>query len=112
MSHLADRDRAHRLAFRDLAVPGNDASRYGVDRAAAMALLHVVRPDGTVLVGMDAIRAVYSTVGRGALLALTGLPGLRALADRAYAVLARHRIAASRLLGVRCNSVTCALPAR
>ncbi|MEO7403110.1 MAG: DUF393 domain-containing protein, partial [Burkholderiales bacterium] len=112
MSHLADRDRARRLSFRDLAVPGNDASHYGVDRVAAMALLHVIRPDGTLLIGMEAIREVYSTVGAGGPIALTGLPGVRPLVDRAYAFLARHRFVASRLLGVRCNSVTCALPVR
>jgi len=103
MRRLAKLDRARRLAYRDIATPGFDAGRYGTTFEAMMGRMHALTADGRMLVGMDAIRAAYSAVGFGWVLAPTRLPWLRALADRAYLWFAGNRYAISRWLGMRCE---------
>jgi len=104
MRRLKGLDRARRLAYRDIAAPEFDAARYGTSRDAMMGRMHAVAPDGRVLVGMDAIRAAYTAVGLGWVLAPTRLPWVRAVADRAYLWFAANRYAISRWLGMRCES--------
>jgi len=69
-----------------------------------MGRMHAVAPDGHLLIGMDAIRAAYSAIGMGWLLAPTRLPLLRRIADRAYAWFAANRYNISRWLGMRCDT--------
>jgi len=95
--------RRARLAYRDIAAPGFDAARYGTTFEAMMGRMHALTEDGRVLVGLDAIRAAYSAIGLGWVLAPTRLPGVRAVADRAYAWFAQNRYAISRWLGMRCE---------
>ena len=59
--------------------------------------MHALAPDGRLLAGMDAIRAAYSAVGLGWLLAPTRLPLARRLAERAYLAMP-NRYAISRRL--------------
>jgi uncharacterized protein YbjT (DUF2867 family) len=103
MKRLHGLDRAKRLAYRNIAVPGFDAGRYGTNLDAMMGRMHAVTPDGRLLVGMDAIRAAYAAVGFGWVLAPTRLPWVRRLADRGYAWFAANRYAISRWLGMRCD---------
>jgi uncharacterized protein YbjT (DUF2867 family) len=103
MRRLEGLDRAKRLAYCDIATPGFDAARYGTTFEAMMGRMHAVAADGRVLVGMDAIRAAYTAVGLGWVLAPTRLPWLRALADHAYVWFAENRYAISRWLGMRCE---------
>jgi len=81
-----------RIRFEDIAAPGFDPSRYGLDAHRVMARIHGVLPDGTVVEGVEVFRRAYAAVGLGWLLAPTRWPGLRALADRAYRVFARNRL--------------------
>ncbi len=104
MKRLENLDRAKRLAYRDIAAPGFDAARYGTTFEAMMGRMHAVTADGRMLVGLDAIRAAYTAVGFGWVLAPTRLPWLGALADRAYAWFAENRYAISRWLGMRCEA--------
>ena len=60
--------------------------------------MYVIQADGRVLRAMDAVRAVYAAVGLGWLVAPTGWPGIRWLADGCYRFLARHRMTISRIL--------------
>ena len=78
----------------DITARGFDPARYGTTRAALMGRMHALAPDGRLLVGMDAIRAAYSAVGLGWLLAPTRLPLVRRLAERALFV--AYRCAISR----------------
>jgi predicted DCC family thiol-disulfide oxidoreductase YuxK len=100
MRRLQSLDSARRLECLDIAAPGFDPTRYGSTMSALMNRMHALGPDGRLLVGMDAIRAAYTAVGLGWLLAATRLPLLKNLADRAYLAFARNRYAISRRLGL------------
>jgi predicted DCC family thiol-disulfide oxidoreductase YuxK len=96
MDHLRSRDAQGRLVFVDIARPGFDAAAYGLRREALDAVIHALRPDGTVMRGMPVLRAAYAAVGLGWVLRATGCAPLRPLADAGYAVFARHRRSISR----------------
>lgn len=90
---LRRRDRGRgRIDFEDIADPSFDPAAYGLDARQVMARIHGVLPDGTVIEGMDVFRRAYAAVGLGFLLAPTSWPGVRTLADRAYAIFARNRL--------------------
>jgi predicted DCC family thiol-disulfide oxidoreductase YuxK len=90
---LEKRDRGRgRIAFEDIAAPGFDPARYGLDAERVMARIHGVLPGGTVVEGVEVFRRAYAAVGLGWLVAPTRWPLLRGLADRAYRVFARNRL--------------------
>ena len=90
---LQKRDRGRGcIQFEDIADPGFDPSRYGVEAGELMARIHGVLPSGDLIEGMEVFRRAYSAVGFGWLMAPTRLPGLRNLADRAYRIFARNRL--------------------
>lgn len=89
---LRRRDRRARLRFEDIAAPGFDPSRYGLDAARVMRRMHGVLPEGRVVEGMEVFRRAYAAVGLGWLLAPSRWPLLRPLFDRAYAIFARNRL--------------------
>lgn len=91
VDRLRRRDAAGRLSLVDIASPSFDASAYGRSQHDLMARVHALGADGSVLVGMDAVRAVYAAVGLRWLVAPTAWPGLRPLFDRMYAWFARNR---------------------
>jgi predicted DCC family thiol-disulfide oxidoreductase YuxK len=93
---LQRRDRHGRLAFEDVSNAEFDASRYGVTQAEIMGVMHGVFPDGRIVKKVAAFRAAYRVVGLGWLLAPTGWPGLRWIADRFYEWFARNRVAIGR----------------
>lgn len=70
-------------------------------REALMTAMHAVDASGRVLSGVAAIRACRAAVGMPAGGALLDLPIVGALADRAYAVLARNRYRLPRWLVAR-----------
>jgi predicted DCC family thiol-disulfide oxidoreductase YuxK len=79
----------------DIAAPGFDAGRHGFAAADLDAAMHLRRDDGTVVRGMDAVRALYGAAGLPRAVAWTAHPSVRGLFDRAYAAFARHRRAIS-----------------
>jgi predicted DCC family thiol-disulfide oxidoreductase YuxK len=81
-----------RLARVDIASPGFDPGRYGRSLETLMARIHGVRPDGTVIEGVEVFRRAYAAVDRGAWLAWTGLPIVRPVVDAAYRWFARNRL--------------------
>lgn len=86
-----DRGRG-RVQFEDIAAASFDASRYRLEASAVMGRIHAVLPDGSVTEGMDVFRRAYAAVGLGWLLAPTGWPILRSIADAGYQVFARNRL--------------------
>ncbi len=76
----------------DISAPGFDARQFGLDAGECRRQLHVLRPDGVVLRGMEAVRAAWRAAGLGWLAAPTAWAPLRGLFDRLYAVFARHRL--------------------
>lgn len=96
MDHLRERDSARRLAFVDIAAPGFDAAAYGSTLCELNAQIHAVRPDGSHLVGLAALREAYAAAGLAWVLKATALAPLRPLADAGYALFARYRRPISR----------------
>jgi predicted DCC family thiol-disulfide oxidoreductase YuxK len=106
---LKRRDQENRIVAEDISDPAFDPGRYGLTAEQVRAVMYVLLPDGQVLAAMDAVRAAYTAVGRGWLLAPTGWPGIRWLADAFYAFFARHRLKFSRILGRKCDSAGCTI---
>ncbi len=102
-------NRRGNLALEDIATSGFDASVYGLTQAQVMGHIHAVLPDGRVVTGMEAFRRSYQAVGLGFLLAPTGWPGVKPVADRAYAWFAKNRL---RWTGRDCETGTCSVPER
>ena len=109
MEGLKRRDAKGRIVPEDISDPAFDPARYRLTAEQVRSAMHVVLPDGRILPAMDAVRAVYGAVGLGWLVAPTGWPGIRWLADLSYRFLARHRLAFSRLRGRKCDSASCSL---
>ena len=97
-----DRGRG-RLAIVDIASPGFDPARYGSTMDRLMAEIHGVTAEGRVVTGVEVFRRAYWAVGWGWVLAPTAWPGLRWVADRAYAWFAARRLAMTGRCGGACG---------
>jgi len=106
---LKRRDRAGRLAVEDITALGFDPGRYGLKRDEVMRVLHGVKPDGTVLRGMDAVREACRTVGLGWLVAPTRLPLLRTASNQLYRLFSGCRGALQHWTEGGCPGGTCAV---
>jgi predicted DCC family thiol-disulfide oxidoreductase YuxK len=104
---LQRRNRRGALAFEDIAAPGFDPAIYHATREELMGVIHGVFPDGRIVKKMAVFREAYRAIGLGWLLAPTGWPGLRRLADWGYEWFARNRLSIGRLFGRHCNSDSC-----
>ena len=111
MKGLKRRDAKGLIVLEDISDPAFDPARYGLTAEQVRTAMHVVLPDGRILRAMEAVRAVYGAVGLGWLIAPTGWPGIRWLADGSYRFFARHRLAFSRMLGRTCDSRGCSVHA-
>ena len=100
---LQKQDRRGHLVVEDIAAIGFDPAKYGLSIEQVQGSLHAIRPDGTVVSAMDAIRAAYEAVGLGWLVAPTRLPGARRVCDAAYRLFARNRVRWGNLLGRGCK---------
>jgi predicted DCC family thiol-disulfide oxidoreductase YuxK len=90
---LRRRDRGTgRLGLSDIASADFRASDHGVDHQTLMARIHGVLPGGRLIEGVEVFRRAYAAVGLGWLLAPTGWPLLRPLADATYRGFARNRL--------------------
>ncbi len=105
---LRRRNRHGALAFEDIAAPDFDANIYHTTREELMGVIHGVFPDGRIVKKVEVFREAYRAVGLGWLLAPTGWPGLRRLADLGYEWFARHRLAIGKMFGRKCDSGACA----
>ena len=99
-------DRKQRIRFTDIADRDFDPEPWGRSLGALMAEIHGRLPGGEWITGVEVFRRMYSLVGLRPLLAWTRWPGLRRLADAAYAWFARNRL---RLTGRSCSEQTCAV---
>ena len=107
---LQRRNRRGWLAFENIADPKFDPTAYGTTREDLMGVIHGVFPDGRLVRKVAVFREAYRAVGLGWLLAPTGWPGLRWLADRGYEWFARHRLEIGNILGRSCASGACRVP--
>ena len=91
MDHLRERCDDGRLLFVDISQPGFDATRYGTSFEAIDAEIHGIRPDGSVLKGVEVLRLAYAAAGLGWVMRPTAWAPLRPAFDAGYRVFARHR---------------------
>jgi len=85
------RDKNHTIKVVDISSKGFDSSCYGIDSKEAMEEMHVIRSDGSVIRGFDAVVCLYRAVGLGWLIFPATLPGIRWLFRVAYRLFAKHR---------------------
>ena len=109
---LRRRDARGRIEFEDIARPGFDPARYGLDQRTVMARIHGVLPDGRVVEGMEVFRRAYGAVGLGWLLAPSRWPGIGRLFDAAYRSFARNRLRWTGRAAVACEAGHCAVAPR
>lgn len=102
-----DRSRG-RIKWTDIAAPEFDPAHHGKSLDDFMQRMHGRLPDGTWVEGVEVFRRLYQAVGFGPFVAVSRLPGISWVLERAYDVFARNRL---RLTG-RCTAQSCALPAR
>jgi predicted DCC family thiol-disulfide oxidoreductase YuxK len=99
MDRLREQDSLQRLAFVDIAAIGFEP-RDWCDGQATLddmrRVIHAVRPDRELLLGVDAVVAAYQAVGWGHWTWPARMPFLKPVADRGYAIFARHRYRVSR----------------
>jgi predicted DCC family thiol-disulfide oxidoreductase YuxK len=107
ISFLRRRNRRGLIAFEDIAAPGFDATRYGLDQYTVMSRIHGVLSDGTVIEGVEVFRRLYAAAGLGWLVAPTRWPPLRGLFERAYRVFARNRLRWTGREDAACTSASC-----
>ena len=84
------RDREHRLEV----VPFQDrerVARFGIPLPALAAAMHLVLPDGRVFAGADAAPEILRLLRKRWLAAIFLVPGVRPVARRVYAWVARQR---------------------
>lgn len=98
MDHLRARDAARRLVLVDMSAPGFDATRFGLTLPELDAAIHALRPDGSIVRGMAALRLAYAAAGLGWVLRPSAAAPLRPLFDAGYRLFARHRKPVSRVL--------------
>lgn len=102
---LRQRDTQHRLAFEDITSDDFDPARYGLTQSEVEGFMHAVRPDGTILRGIDVFIAAYESVGLRWLAAPMKWPATRWLFACFYRIFARFRPYLSRRR--RCTTDRC-----
>ncbi|MFC5473062.1 thiol-disulfide oxidoreductase DCC family protein [Paraherbaspirillum soli] len=101
MRRLRHWDKAARLGFVDVALPGFDPAPLGVDMAALNRELHSQTAAGRMLVGIDSLLAAYTLVGRGWMVLPLRIRVLRPLLSGLYRLFARNRYRLSRWMGYK-----------
>jgi predicted DCC family thiol-disulfide oxidoreductase YuxK len=113
MRKLAKLDKRGRLRQIDVSADAFDANDWGVEAAELDRALHALTPAGIWLVGMPAVRHIYSEVGLRWLMLPTRLPFVATIFDALYLRLAANRMLMSRWLGygsaAPCRDATCSL---
>ncbi len=103
---LKSKNKAGTLAFEDTTSPEFDPIKYGISTDPNR-LIHGMLPDGTIVKGVEVFRRAYKEIGLGWILAPTGWPILKNIADACYIVFARNRKAIGRMMGAKCQDGSC-----
>ncbi len=106
---LRRRDRENRLAFEDITDPAFDPSRYGLTLPDVVGAMHAVRPDGSVVKGIDVFAEAYEAVGWTWLAKPMRWRLTRPIAKASYRIFARLRPGLSRFNPNSCEQGTCAV---
>ena len=101
MKRLGELDKAGKLAFVDIAIPGFDPAHLNASMAQLNLEIYSQTAAGKVLVGVDSLLAAYTLAGRGWLVWPLRVPVLRSVLASLYRAFARNRYTMSRLLGYK-----------
>ena len=85
-------DKKNKIKFTDIAGPDFAEQRGTVAWQALMDRIHGKLPDGTMIVGVEVFRRLYTAVGFGWIVAVTRWPGVSHLLDWGYKVFAKNRL--------------------
>ena len=106
-------DTQHCFTAVDISAPQFDTRTegYGLEMAQMQQLLHIRRDDGVILIGVEAIAALYRSIGSTWWTGPLVWPATRKAASKLYAWVARHRYRISAVLGFapRCSEGSCKL---
>jgi len=103
IAFMRRRDRHGRLGFIDIAAAEFDPQDWGLSTPQAIARIHAFDAQGRMLEGMEVFRRAYGLIGLGWIVAWSGWPLLRPIADLGYRLFARIRPRFSSLeCGERC----------
>jgi predicted DCC family thiol-disulfide oxidoreductase YuxK len=107
VNFLRKRNGENLLTLIDTAAVDFKAEQWGLPEVPDR-IIHGALPDGRLVSGVEVFRRAYAAVGLGWMLAPTGWPGLRWIADRAYVIFARYRKSLGRLMNRKsCNTERC-----
>ena len=95
---LRKMDRNGQLRFSNIREPGFRSPANNIDFSILEKSIHAELADGSIVSGMDAVRAAYQAIGLEWLIAPTRWPFLRQFFDRLYCWIAKNRHAISRIL--------------
>lgn len=101
MKRLGSWDRAGKLAFVDIALPGFDPAHLNATMAQLDLQLYSQSSDGTIFIGTASMLAAYTLVGRGWMVWPLRVPLMRTALSYLYRLFARNRYTMSRLLGYK-----------
>ncbi len=84
---------AGRVAFINIADPAFDPEAHeGIEYEDAMETIHVIKRDGDVVTGPDALKLLYDTVGLGWASRAAALPVVSWFVDRLYDLISKYRL--------------------
>nr|WP_315466810.1 DUF393 domain-containing protein [uncultured Undibacterium sp.] len=91
IDNLRARNTQDLLRFIDVSAADFDDSSYLASKKDMMEIIHALRPDGSIVKGVEVFRLAYGAVGLGWITAPTNLPILKPFFDWAYVHVARNR---------------------
>jgi predicted DCC family thiol-disulfide oxidoreductase YuxK len=89
---LRDLDKQNRIRFVDIQKMDFSDGCSPKSYMELMSQIHGQMEDGTWVIGVEVFRQLYAAVGYNRSVALSRLPGVSWLLDRAYGVFARNRL--------------------
>ncbi len=104
---LKKRNQRGLIAFEDIAAAGFDPGIYGLTMPQVVGSMHAVKPDGSIVNGVDVFAEVYDAVGWGLLSRLIRWRVTRPLAKVGYRVFAAVRPKLSRFDPSHCEKGSC-----
>ncbi len=108
MNFMRRFNRRGKVLFTDIAAADFRPEVVGLTQDKLMAEIHGRLSDGTIVVGVEVFRRLYSAIGWGWLAAVSRWPGISTVLDLAYKLFARNRL---RLTG-RCDAECAIRPGR
>jgi predicted DCC family thiol-disulfide oxidoreductase YuxK len=89
---LMKRDKKKRIRFTNIEAEDFSAEGYGKTKAQFLETIHGRLPDGQFITGIEVFAHLYRAIGWSIPSIVMGLPIIRNVLQRAYAVFARHRL--------------------